>query len=432
MPHDDILTFGSENISGSARGLTREERRRHIFAIGSTGVGKSTLMSNLIYQDFENGDGCTVIDPHGDTVRDLARSLPKHRIEDCVFFDTADRDYPLGFNPLDRVPERYHSLVISTLMSCFESQWEHSYGPRMAYILRYCLSTLIVQPPQRGVTLLSISRLLTDRRYRNSLLERVRDPVTLAFWKNEYERFPEREIAMVISPILNKIGAYGQHRELRNIIGQPRSSFDLFTMMERQDILLVNLSKATLGEDGASLLGSLLVSGLQQAAYRRDDQAEEERTDHFLYIDEAHFIRSDRTLASILSEARKFRLSAYLASQWCSQSSDFLSDAIFGNCGTLCAFSVSAKDAVTLAPYFSPLPPSELSVSGRGEFMFASRKGGEVEHPQRLKAERRACTRNRLQKVRSWTRATAARHRKREEVERKIMRALAPKQLAGL
>ena len=384
-------------------------------------------MTNLVFQDFENGDGCTIIDPHGDTVRHLAQNIPRNRIEDCVFFDTADREHPLGFNPLDRVPERYHSLVISSLMSCFESQWENSFGPRMAYILRYCLSTLIVQPPQRGVTLLSITRLLTDKQYRESLLKRVDDPVTLAFWRNEFDQFPDREIAMVISPILNKIGAYAQHRELRNIIGQARSSFNIFKMMERQKILLVNLSKATLGEDGASLLGSLIVSGLQEAAYRRDEQPEDARTDHFLYIDEFQSIRSDKTLAGILSEARKFKLGAYLAAQWTSQSSDFLSDAIFGNCGTLCVFSVSAKDAQYLAPYFSPIPPSELSVSGRGEFMFSSRTDGEAEQPRRLRAYWDDRCANRLNKVRAWTRATAGRHRRRIQVERKIRAALAPK-----
>jgi len=411
------LTFGLEKVGGAWAGLDRFQRSRHSYAVGQTGSGKTTLLKSLAVQDMLSNSGLAVIDPHGDCARELADSVPKRRIADTIYFDTSDAEHPLAYNPLYKVPERFRSLVVASIITCFKSQWADSWGPRMEYILRHCLSALICQPPEQHVTLLSISRMLTETAYRKRILKNVNDPVLKRYWTHEFDQIPEREYAMVISPILNKLGAYAQHRELRNILGQARSSFCLSDVMDKGKILIVNLSKPVLGDDGCSLLGALLMAGFQQAAYRRHEQPEQIRLPFGVFVDEFHTITSPSIVASIFSEARKYALPLHVFHQNTDQIDSKVLQSVLGNVGTMAVFSVGGRDAERLAPAFHELNINELTESRRGEFLYVTRKAGELQSPIHVQGLHEDWSSGSGTAVQKYTRATAGRNRTRQDVE---------------
>lgn len=324
--------------------LSREDRRAHLYAIGKSGVGKTTLLFNLILQDIEAGRGVGVIDPHGDLARDLLDHIPPHRVEDVVYFDPSDVEHPIGLNLLAQVPEDRRHLVASGIVGAFKGIWADSWGNRMEYIL-YCAVAAILDC--ENVSLLGVQRMLSDARYRAWVVKQVKDPLVRSFWEHEFENYDKRFLQEAIAPIQNKVGQLLMSPQLRNILGQVRSRVDARFTIDRGRIFIATLSKGKLGADKAGLLGAFLVTQFQLAAMSRADVPENDRRDFFLYVDEFGSFVSD-SFASILSEARKYRLCLTLSHQYMAQLKPEIADAIVGNVGSMVAFRVGHQDAEAL------------------------------------------------------------------------------------
>jgi len=348
----DITIFGETNYRNIKRsfGIKRDDRRRHMYIIGKTGMGKTTLLENLIISDILNGEGCCYIDPHGDTADKLLDFIPPHRINDVVYINPADTEFPIAFNILEAVDERDKSFVASGLISVFKKLWADSWGPRLEYILRNAILSLLDYP---GSTLLGIMRILVEKDYREKVVEKVKDPVVRSFWVNEYSKWNEKTLQEVISPIQNKVGQFLSNFLIRNVVGQVKSSIDLRDIMDKKKILILNLSKGRIGEDTMQLLGAMIVTKLYLAAMSRVDIPETERNDFYLYVDEFQNFATE-SFANILSEARKYRLNLIVAHQYIEQLPEEVSAAIFGNVGTLINFRVGAADAENLVKEFTP------------------------------------------------------------------------------
>jgi hypothetical protein len=328
-----------------------KDRLGHIYAIGKTGVGKSTLLENMAISDIQKGKGICIIDPHGDIAEDILHYIPEERIKDVIYFNPADIEHSIAFNPLRSIHPDHQHLVASGLISTFKKIWAESWGPRMEYILRLALLTLL---EYRHATLLDIQPLLTDISYRNHVLQRIKNPHILAFWRTEFEKYPPALKAEAIAPILNKLGLFRASIPLRNIVGQKVSSFTFQDVMDNGKIFIANLSKGKLGEDTTALLGSMLVTNIQLSALYRAIQKEEERRPFYLYVDEMHSFVTN-SFADILAEARKYKLGLFLAHQYIEQLEEPIRAAIFGNVGTMIAFRVGATDAEYLEKEFHPI-----------------------------------------------------------------------------
>ncbi len=341
--------------------LSAGDRRHHLYMLGKTGTGKSTLLESLIVQDLAEGRGVGLIDPHGELAEAVLEHVPSHRTREVVYFNPGDVDRPVGFNLLRKVPRPHRPLIASTVLSAFQSIWSDSWGPRLEYILYNAVAALL---EAREATLLGVLRMLTDGRYRGEVLDQVDDPVVRAFWVDEYERYDKRFRTDAIAPIQNKVGQLLAHPPLRNILAQKTSSFDPRFTMDTGRIFIANLSKGRIGERGANLLGSLLVSYFGLAAMQRVDTPAVERRDFHLYVDEFHNFTTS-AFASILAEARKYGLSLTLAHQYLDQLDEEVRAAVFGNVGTLIAFRLGLRDAELLAPEFGEaLKPADLADVG--------------------------------------------------------------------
>jgi len=348
---NNIVFLGETNFRNKRLrfGIKKEDRRSHIYLIGKTGVGKSTLLKNMMLQDAGNNSGFALLDPDGDLVEDVFRSIPETRKKDVIYINPADPLHQVGFNVFERVntPEGRH-LIASGLISVFKKLWHEFWGPRTEHILRNAILALLQFP---GTTLLDLTRILADERYRKTVLLYVTDIYVREFWLKEFSKYPARLKAEAIAPIQNKAGAFLGNPFIRYIVGQKRSSFDVRKAMDNGKILLANLSKGRLGEDTATLLGSLLITKLELAALSRADTPEEDRADFTVFIDEFHTFTTE-SLTDMLPEMRKRRLSLVLAHQYLEQIGEKLRAAIFGNAGTLIAFRVGARDAEYLAKEF--------------------------------------------------------------------------------
>ncbi len=331
-------------------GIKQRDARHHVYVIGKTGMGKTTLLENMIIQDIEQGRGVGVLDPHGDLAQRLLDFIPKQRINDVVYFNPQDLEWPFSLNPLRNVEPAKRDLAAASLMSVFEKLFSSSWGPRMAHILRNSILALLETP---GSSLLGIPRLLYDTHYREKVLAKVSDPKVRDFWENEFSTYQSSFKTEAISPILNKVGAFLTSPLVRNIVGQARSKVNFRELIDEGKILIASLPKGTLGEENQLLLGSLLMTKLQLAAMERVDMPEEERKDFHLYCDEFQNF-STPSFIGILSEARKYRLDLTLAHQYIEQLDTHVKDAIFGNVGTLICFRVGASDAKELEKEFSP------------------------------------------------------------------------------
>jgi type IV secretory pathway TraG/TraD family ATPase VirD4 len=353
-PHvDQRLTFlGRLNFRNDRRmfGIRQADRRAHVYIIGKTGTGKSTLLETMIRQDIGTGQGAALLDPHGDLVERLLAWLPDSRKRDLVYFNVPDAVHPLSFNPLERVPPAKRSLAASGLLEVFKKLWADSWGPRLEHLLRNSLLALLDQPE---ATLADILRLLDEPDYRRGVIDRTTNAQVRRFWLREYAAYPARFRAEVIAPLQNKVGAFLADPILRAILTQPKSSYDLREVMDRGCILLVNLAKGKIGEDSAALLGALLVSRIGLAGLSRTDTREEDRRDFFLYLDEFPTFTT-LSLATMLSELRKYRVSLLLAHQYLSQLDLQVRDAILGNVGTLISFRLGVEDAEVLEKEFQP------------------------------------------------------------------------------
>jgi len=386
MTFDEIqLYIGTFKASVNDRwlSLSQVDRRRHMYVIGQTGSGKSTLLGNCILQDVLAGRGFAFIDPHGDSAELIIDSIPKNRVRDVVYFNPSDTDFPFGFNPLRGVPDHLKATATANLIATFRSIWRESWGPRMEHILSNTVSALMEYPDNMGISLLAIPKILTDHRFRRRVLRHVDDPVVLAFWKNEFAAYNDRQRAEVISPILNKMGAFARNPAMRNILGQSKNTFDLSYIMDNQKILVVNLSKGVLGEDMTNLLGSLLVCTIQQEAMKRAAIPERERVDFSLYIDEFQNFTTD-AFDSIISEARKYRLSLIIAHQYLDQLSDKVRKAILGNVGNLIMFTLGGGDAEALAVESKPFNAQTLREQARGDMLVRYIEDGISKEPERL------------------------------------------------
>lgn len=352
MPDDVINVIGQTNFRGQKRrfGIYPDDRRRHLYAIGKTGSGKTTLLENMVVQDIAAGNGLAVVDPHGDMVERLLDAVPPRRVNDVIYFDPADVDYPIGFNVLEAPDPAYKYLVASGLVSSLKKIWADSWGPRLEYILRNTILALLDYPSS---TMLGIMRMLSDKTYRKKVVATIEDPVIKAFWINEFANYNERFRSEAISPIQNKVGQFLSSAIIRNIVAQPKSTIDMQDIMDNGKILLANVSKGKIGEDNSALLGAMLITKIQLAAMDRAKLPESERRDFYLYVDEFQNFATE-SFATILSEARKYRLNLTIAHQYITQMEEPVRDAVFGNVGTTVAFRVGAFDAEYLEKEYAP------------------------------------------------------------------------------
>lgn len=331
-------------------GIPRTDRGRHLYIIGQTGTGKSGMLELLTISDIYSPYGFAVIDPHGDYAQNILKRIPAERAADVVYFNPADTDFPMGFNPLEVYDPKLKTHTSSELIGVIKRMFENSWGPRLEYILRYSILALLDYP---NATMLDITRILTEKKFRNEVLTYVADPVVRNFWTIEFASWNDKFMTEAIAPILNKVGAFTANPLVRNIIGQPKSSFNIRQIMDERKILIVNLSRGLVGEDNAALLGALLVTKVQMAAMSRADIAGEQRTPFYLYVDEFQNFATD-SFATILSEARKYGLNLTVANQYTAQMLPEVKDAVFGNVGSIISFRTSADDARTMLKYFEP------------------------------------------------------------------------------
>jgi energy-coupling factor transporter ATP-binding protein EcfA2 len=354
---DDRITLG-RYTSGMAASLTHVDRRRHVYVVGKTGTGKSTLLKSMMLADLAAGRGFALLDPHGDLAQGIGDAVPPWR-NDVVYLDPSDLPFPIGFNPLAGVGEDARPRVAANIVETFAHIWGTSLAttPRLVYILTNALRLLLDAP---GSTLLGLPKLLVDERYRASLVKQCRDPLVTAFWTQEFAAYSERFLVEAVSPIQNKVGTLLSPPAIRNILGQPASTIDVRRIMDEGRVLIVNLAKGRLGADPAHLLGALLTTAFAQAAEARSDTPEDERRDFTLYADEFQHFASD-AFATILSEARKWRLSLVLAHQFLGQVPDRLRQAVIGNAGSVVVFRVGAEDAPLLASELGVASPSALT-----------------------------------------------------------------------
>jgi CxxC-x17-CxxC domain-containing protein len=326
-----------------------------MYAIGKTGMGKTNLLENIVIQDIMSGKGVCYIDPHGDTAEKLLKAIPKERINDVVYFNPADTDFPVAFNILEAVDEDNKNLVADGMMGVFKKIWPDVWSSRMEYILNNAILALLDYP---GSTMLGVNRMMSDKDFRKRVYEKIKDPIVKGFWVNEFEAWEDRFRKEAVAAIQNKVGQFLSSAVIRNIVGQPKSTIDMRDIMDNQKIFIVNLSKGRIGEDAMRLLGGMIVTKMQLAAMGRIDIPEEERKDFYLCVDEFQNFVTE-SFASILSEARKYRLSLMVAHQYVSQltfdGNTVVRDAVFGNVGTIISFRVGAEDAEFLEKEFAPV-----------------------------------------------------------------------------
>ncbi|MBU2564584.1 type IV secretion system DNA-binding domain-containing protein [Patescibacteria group bacterium] len=357
---EKITTFAETNFRNKRTrfGIKKDDRRRHVYIIGKTGMGKTVVSENMAIQDIQNGNGVAIVDPHGDFAEKMLDFVPSDRINDVIYFNPADAENPIAFNIMEKVDADHRHLVASGLMGAFKKIWAGMWSARMEYILHNTILALLEYP---GTTLLGINRMLADKDYRTKVVEKITDPSIKSFWTKEFDKYPDRFREEAVAPIQNKVGQFISSPLIRNIVGQVRSTIDMREVMDQGKILIVNLSKGKVGEDASNLLGALIITKIQLAAMERANIAEEERKDFYLYVDEFQNFATD-AFAMILSEARKYHLCLILVHQYIAQLDEMtekgkstkVRDAVFGNVGTIISFRIGAIDAEFLEKEFLP------------------------------------------------------------------------------
>jgi len=416
----DVIYFARTNYRNEMRkfGIKTDDRRRHTYVIGKTGMGKTTLLENMILADMYYGHGCAYIDPHGDTAEKLIDYIPEWRKKDVVYFCPSDVEYPMGFNILESKDPNTRHVIASGLMGVFKKIWPDVWSPRMEHILNNCILTLLENP---GNTLMGINRLLVDRDFRVRMVSNLKDPVVKAFWITEFEQWEPKFRTEAIAPIQNKVGQFLSTSVVRNIVAQVNSTLKPREIMDSGKIFIVNLSKGRIGEEAMRLLGGMLITKMQLSAMERVDTPEKERRDFYLYIDEFQNFATE-SFASILSEARKYRLALIMAHQYIEQLEEEVRAAVFGNVGTIMMFRVGSPDAVFLENEFMPRFTHEDLVNlAKFEIYLRLMIDGVASEPfSALTLPPIAQRTNSIQDVVDFSRATYARHR--DEVAAEIMR----------
>lgn len=349
----DVSLFGITNYHNNFDdfGIKREDRRRHLYVVGKSGSGKSKLLELLIKEDIESGKGVAVLDPHGDLVDNVMEFVPKDRIKDVIYFDPADTNFPIAFNPMENVDEAYKMQVTIGFIQIFKKLFGSNWTDRLEHVLRYTVLALLDSP---NTTVLSILKMLTDKNYRQNIVSRIKDNVVKNFWVSEFAGWSEKFDAEAITPLLNKVGQFVATNMIRNVVGQPVNKFNIREVMDGQKILFMKVSKGLLGEENSGLMGAMIITKMYQAAMSRADIKEEDRKDFYLYVDEFQNFATD-TFAEILSEARKYKLNLTLAHQYMGQLSDVVKKTVFGNVGSIISFRVGANDAGALAAEYNPI-----------------------------------------------------------------------------
>ncbi len=435
LPDDsekDVTLLGQTNFRNHSvkYGIRPDDRRRHVYIIGKTGMGKSTLLENMIFSDILAGKGVAVIDPHGDLAEAVLRFVPKKRTNDVILFDPADKDFPVAFNILEGKNPEQRGLIASGLVGVIKKLHIDSWGPRLEHFLRNTILALVEAP---DTTMLGITRMLVDKVYRAKILHYVEDPMVRSFWETEFSALAPQKLAEAVGPIQNKVGQFLSTPVIRNIVGQPKSTLDLRFAMDTGKIVIVNLSKGKIGEDNSSMLGSLLVTKFQLDAMSRADIPEKERKDFYLYVDEFQNFATD-SFATILSEARKYRLNLTMANQYVAQMSEEVQAAVFGNVGSLISFQIGIDDAKVFSEQFdeeiilpidlASLPKYEvynrIMIEGMTSPVFS---GATLPPPEIVEEEDPEIRR---EKVVKFSRQRYA--KPREEVESKITRWSRPEQ----
>jgi hypothetical protein len=356
----EVSLFGMTNFRGANQkfGIKRRDRGRHMYIIGQTGAGKSGLLQLLTLNDIYHDQGIAIIDPHGDYATDMMKFVPEHRLNDVVYMNPTDTMFPMAFNPMEVFDENLKNHISSEIVGVLKRMFVDSWGPRLEYILRYTILALLDTPDS---TMLGITRMLTEKGYRKKVIANIKDPVVRNFWVSEFASWNEKFASEAVAPVLNKVGAFVANPLVRNIIGQPRSAFNIRQIMDEGKILVVNLSRGQVGEDNAAILGALLVTKIQLAAMSRADIPEADRRPFYLYVDEFQNFATD-SFAVILSEARKYGLNLTVANQYISQMPETVRDAVFGNVGTMVSFRVGPGDATVVGPYFAPaFEPADIT-----------------------------------------------------------------------
>jgi hypothetical protein len=350
---EDFTVLGETNFRNASIefGIKRDDRRRHIYIVGKSGVGKSVLIENMAINDVIKNSGVIIVDPHGELADKVMACIPDDRINDVIVFDPSDREFPIAFNLLEAVDDDFKSLVASGFVGIFKKIFGNSWGPRLEHILRNTVLALLDCP---GSTMLDIPRMLTNNRFRDKVLEHVKDTVIREFWLNEFGSFDAKFRTEAVAPILNKVGQFLASSTIRNIVGQPKSRIDIRQIMDQQKIMIVNLSRGKIGEDNSALLGAMMITKIQLAAMSRANVTNDKRPDCFLYVDEFQNFATD-AFGVILSEARKYNLALTMAHQYIKQLPEELGDAIFGNAGTIISFRVGGADADVLVKEYEPV-----------------------------------------------------------------------------
>lgn len=359
-PQDNLTLIGKTNYRGMHEifGIKCDpDRRRHMYIIGKTGMGKTTLLENMIFSDIAAGRGVGIVDPHGDLAERVVDFVPSHRVNDVLIFDPSDREFPVSFNMLESVDPAFNSIVCSGLVGIFKKIYAESWGPRLEHILRNVILSLLSYP---DTTMLGITRILQDEDFRRKVVKKIEDPVVRGFWDGEFNKMSDKFRSEAISPILNKVGQFLSSPIIRNIVGQPKSTINLRFAMDKGKIIIVNLSKGKIGEDNSSLLGAMMITKFQLDAMSRSDIPEKERVDFYLYVDEFQNFATE-SFATILSEARKYRLNLTMANQYIAQMPEEVRDAVFGNVGSTVAFQVGYDDAEYISQQFGEVvTPNDL------------------------------------------------------------------------
>jgi len=376
----EISFFGMTNFHNNhiPFGIMRSDRRRHFYAVGKSGSGKSKLLELLIRNDLERGHGVGILDPHGDLVDNVLRMVPKERIKDVVIFDPSDEEYPVGFNPLEKVPSALKMRVTIGFLEIFKKLFGSNWSDRLEHVLRYTVLALLDSP---NTTVMSIMKMLTDKNYRQYIVKNIEDDVVRKFWVNEFAGWSEKFDAEAITPLLNKVGQFVATNMIRNIVGQPENKIDFRKIMDEKKILLMKVSKGMLGEENAQLIGAFAITKIFQAALSRADTLEEDRKDFYMYVDEFQNFATN-TFDEILSEARKYRLNLTLANQFLGQLSGKIKTTVFGNVGSMLSFRVGAEDASTFANEYNPIfSEKDLINLGVRDFYIKMSVNGETTQP---------------------------------------------------
>ncbi|MBX4195805.1 type IV secretion system DNA-binding domain-containing protein [Candidatus Parcubacteria bacterium] len=402
MYNPEKITYFAETDSRNKRvafGIKAKDRLKHVYVIGKTGMGKSTLLENMAVQDIKGNEGMAFIDPHGKTAELLLEYVPPERIKDVIYFAPFDTEYPISFNVMEDVGIDKRHLVANGLMSAFKKIWVDAWSARMEYILNNILLALLEYP---GSTLIGVNRMLSDKTYRDKIVENVKDPSVKSFWVDEFAKYGEKYMQEAGAAIQNKIGQFISNPLVRNIIGQERSSFDIRKLMDDGKIMIINLSKGRVGEANANLIGSMLITKIYLAAMSRADKADAELQklpNFYLYVDEFQSFANE-SFADILSEARKYKLNLTIAHQYIEQMEEEVRAAVFGNVGTMITFRVGAYDAEVLEKEFAPTFTAEdlvnlgsyqiylkLMIDGIGSQPFSARTLAPIEKPSASSVE---------------------------------------------